>query len=588
MNTSYLIRFCFIFFLFYFIACKSDQPSESSFTVRVRLNDEPDRLNPILSTTSGATHINKFIFQPLAEFNPFSMDYEPILLEDLPLPTIIENGPYKGELKYLFKIRDEAKWDNDTPITGKDVVFTAKCALLPQCASSGLAPYVESILNFELNESDPSEFAIVVNREYLLALEGATNWPILPQYHYDRQGILANYSYDQIRYPDQNNLDLAQDSALNRFSGIFTDEPLSRSDLSGSGAYYLVDWQANQYLSLAKKSNWWGEELSQKMPVFTNNPQRLVFQIIPDEQVAITSLKEGNVDLVEINDQVNFNKMKESGDSNRYAFHAHRQFLYFYFAMNNQHPILKEVEVRKAIAHILNVDEVIESHMGGYAQRTAGPINPASPNYNTDLKPIEYAPEKARTYLSQAGWEDTNQNGTVDKVINGALTECVLRVFVTQRPLGKNISLILQESAEKIGIKIDIVPLASISEIVKHASAGDFELAALGNSQSPGEYDPFQNWHTESYLEKSGNLIGFGNEESDRIIEQLREEIDPVKRKQWYFKFQEIVYDQQPVLFLFSPSKLFITSSRIKAQASILRPGYFENYFTLNPEFEDQ
>ncbi len=62
---------------------------------------------------------------------------------------------------------------------------------------------------------------------------------------------------------------------------------------------------------------------------------------------------------------------------------------------------------------------------------------------------------------------------------------------------------------------------------------------------------------------KWGDLHGFINEESDALIEQARTEFDRDKRIALYHRFQEILHEEQPYLFLLAPKQLAAGDKRI-------------------------
>ena len=115
-------------------------------------------------------------------------------------------------------------------------------------------------------------------------------------------------------------------------------------------------------------------------------------------------------------------------------------------------------------------------------------------------------------------------------------------------------------------------------------SKHDFELASGGWAASPVPYDPKQIWHTDSYGPGGSNYIGFGNEESDALIEEIRTTMEDDKRHELYLKFQEMIYDEQPYIFLFYATNPIVISKRFNATVSSVRPGFFPNTFLLRDE----
>jgi peptide/nickel transport system substrate-binding protein len=75
--------------------------------------------------------------------------------------------------------------------------------------------------------------------------------------------------------------------------------------------------------------------------------------------------------------------------------------------------------------------------------------------------------------------------------------------------------------------------------------------------------DPYQLWHS-SQADKGSNFVGFRNEEADRLIEAARKEFDPQKRRQMYYRFSKILYEEQPYTFLFTTDALVAVARRFQ------------------------
>ena len=72
---------------------------------------------------------------------------------------------------------------------------------------------------------------------------------------------------------------------------------------------------------------------------------------------------------------------------------------------------------------------------------------------------------------------------------------------------------------------------------------------------------------------------GFGSAASDKIIEEIRSTRDVARRNDLYQQLQQIIYDEQPVIFLFVPTERIAMTGKWKPVISINRPGFFEQYF---------
>lgn len=565
-------------------ACKKETAPSISFDINTRLKSDPQNLNPYTTASGDAHNVYRFIFQTLAEYDPYTLELQPVLITALPRAEAVDTGAYAGEVVYQFEIKPEARWSDGQAVTAADYLFSVKLCLLPTLAESGFSPYVNTIKALTLMEESPSKFKVTADKEYILSLPSLTNIPILPKHVYDPGGVLDSFSFEQIRYHEDLQLDLINHPSLLSFTDQFKQATYGRDKLIGSGAYTVSQWETNQTIVLEKINGWWGEAWSAQSTLLQANPQRIILKVIPDEAAALTALKEGNLDILPTANSLNFDQMsKDTAFNLKYNFLSAPQLTYLYIAMNNQHPALKSLKVRQALARLMDVDEMQKSLMLGYGQRVTGPVNPLKSYYNRSLTPIPYQLDSAKLLLAADGWADANKNGILDKTIDGRLQELNLRIMVTQAELGRKTAILFKENAAKAGVNLEIVALANFQEIrTKHLNTGDYELTTVANSISvPVDYDPYQQWHTQSYQTKAGNFAGFGDVESDRLIEELRVEVDPQKRHDLYQEFQAMVYAQQPVIFLVSPMQLVMVSKKLEAKASALAPGYHENTYRL-------
>ena len=89
-----------------------------------------------------------------------------------------------------------------------------------------------------------------------------------------------------------------------------------------------------------------------------------------------------------------------------------------------------------------------------------------------------------------------------------------------------------------------------------------------------------QIWHTSSDNPTGSNRVGFGTEESDQLIDELSEIIDPKRRREIYLRLQEIIYAEQAYIFLVCPSgRIMIRKGIENPNISPLQPGYQERTF---------
>ena len=104
----------------------------------------------------------------------------------------------------------------------------------------------------------------------------------------------------------------------------------------------------------------------------------------------------------------------------------------------------------------------------------------------------------------------------------------------------------------------------------------NFEIAytAKGGNASADDFE--QTWHSQ----KGANDTGFGNPLLDVLIDEINSTMDISARNALYGKFQQIIYDEQPIILLTNPKERVAISKRFpKARPSLLRPYFFEQSF---------
>lgn len=583
--TTRLLTFRLLLFIsiLLVLGCKSEpdtEPSPGEFHLKIRLASEPDRINPILSRQTQASQIEGMIFLPLADYNPRTLELEPVLIKEAPVVSSVTDRNEGKALKYEMEIMDEAAWENGDPVTGYDYAFTLKVAFNPFVINQSWHDNMRHIVDVEIDPDRPRNITVITDRTYILSEEVITTTEVYPEYIYDPDHLLKDISFfDLVKYKTGVNATL--DSILHRFADQFNDQRYSNSVISGAGPYEFVEWIPNQQIVLKRKDNWWGLPFQNKHPSLEANPATITYYFIQDAQTAITALKDQRLDLVaEINPE-QYTELKQYQDARHpIQLEAPSVLSYYFVAYNNDRPQLADRRVRKAISMLMDVDELIDQLFYGLAVRTIGPLSPQHLAYNRSLTPIQYDPSAAGNLLAEAGWVDSDQNGILEKNINGIKTEMKLIILTSQSQLGQDVALVLKSNAKDLGIDFEVVPVRT-PQLLQDTEKGNYDLACLVSVQSIGAYDPYNFWHSDKAGPGGTNFLNFRNQEVDNLIDSLRTTLNSETRNKLYLDFQEIIYEEQPALFLVSPKTPIAANGNLFITSTPLRPGYFENTFQL-------
>ena len=575
MNFRYWVSllgvFCFL------IACKSDQNSETATTVNeinIRLTKDPEVINPFFSPSAVGRQVYTYSYLSLADYHPQSLELYPILLENIPDSYLTDFG---GErvVAYDLEIKKDATWSDGQPITNKDYVFTINTVIHPLANTNAWKPSFDFLKGVKLGEGN-KKATIYFDKEYMLSKEVSTTFALLPQHIYDKNDYVLNLP--TTTYPETYE---PKDSLEGKIFENINTIPNSPLNIVQSGPYQLTAYENNQYIILDKIKNHWTKNYPDN-PFLQSNLDKITFKIVPDEVTAVTMAKDGALDLMTFKNSQTFLDLKNDDQFNdQWTFHIPQLNKYFYIGINNQGKILHDSKVRRAIAHIVDVEDIIENLESGLAIRTVGDFHPSKSYYNDNLKPIDFNQDKATTLLDEAGWKLNTNTGIREKTINGKTEKLAFEILITGSPLSKNMALLMQEAAKEVGMEIK--PVAKKFSLIRKENISNlnYDMTMLIAGQSVAPDDPHSKWHSDNAKPGTKNITGYVNLEIDKLIDELRTKTDAEARDPLYKEIQRIIYQDQPVVFLYSPLDKIMISDQFEATTTSKRPGYFANTFKV-------
>lgn len=529
--------------------------------VYLRLGTDVARINPLISGEAYARQVEELIYQPLYQFNNDGSRLIPVLAEGNPQRIDDENGS-----RFIFKLKPEAKWSDGKSVTAFDFQFTFRQLYNPHLPTGAFKAYLHFLDSIVVHPSRPLEAVVYTNTPYFLAETVLSNIEIFPAHYHDPDQQLKPYTIAQLRTFSKEK----GPSTLKLLADNFISIAESGKTI-GSGPYTIEMWKRGENVLLKKKENYWGDQFDPKW-LLTGKSKWIDFRIIPDIHAAYQSLLAGELDVInEVPDAI-FKKACLTSSQLQQCF-SPSQYLYYYIGMNRKHAALATPSLRRAVARCLDVDRWIAEQLNELAVRVHNPISPMKPYYLPPENSPFFDPTMAgKTFYTEGGWGLRADHKYRQKTEGTNLIPLKLRYsYVSTNDQAKKLGLFFKEQAAPAGLEIILEPLA-FSTLRTRLRSGDFELYYLANYDAPADLDPRQRWHTEAH--SSLNYFGFGNVESDRLIEEIGHTLEAEKRAELYKRFQHIIMEDQPCIFLFSPNQKIITRPNIKIQESGLWPGY--------------
>lgn len=461
-------------------------------------------LIPPLASDSASHEISSLVYNGLVKYNG-----------DLHLVGDLAEGweISPDGLTITFKLRRGVRWHDGTPFTAQDVLFTFQLMVDPKTPTAYSGDYKQVQTAEAL---DDYTFRVTYPKPFAPAL-GSWGLAILPKHLLAGQDI--------------------------------TRSPLARHPI-GTGPFRFQSWRTQDRIILSFNPDYF-----EGRPHFNN----YISMVKPDQATIFLELKAGNIDRMGLTplqyrrqtDYPKFIKM-----FNKFKYTA---FAYTYLGYNLLDPKFKDVRVRQALTSAINKEEIIDGVLLGLGTPAIGPYKPGTWFFNPDVPTFPFDPDKARALLAQAGWRP-NAQGIQEK--EGQPFE-----FTILTNQGNEVRVrsaeIIQRRLREVGVLVHIRTVEWAAFIKEFIEKGRFEAVLLGwtTGQDPDVYDI---WHSSKNRPGELNFIHYNNPEVDRLLVEGRHTFDQAKRKAAYFRFQEILAQDQPYTFLYVPDALPAVSSRVR------------------------
>jgi len=434
--------------------------------------------------------------------------------------ALAESWQYSPDcLDLTFKLRQNVRWHDNQPFTAADVVFTYDTMVNPKTPTAYGSDFkaVESV-----RAVDPYTVRVRYKHASAKALQSWSIW-MLPKH------LLESYARD----------------------GKLREAPQNRSNPVGTGPYIFKEWKSGEKVVLAANPDY-----------FEGRPYiaRVVYRIIPSSATTFLELKAKGVDgarltAMQFKRQTEYPAFRKAYNKYQYAANV-----FVYFGMNLRDARFADRRVRQAFAHAINKREIIEGVRLGLAREATGPYKPGTRQYNPNVHRYPYDLAKARALLADAGWTEKNADGVLVK--NGVPFKFDLLVPQGSDE-GRKVAEIIQASFKDLGVQVELRVIEWATLLKEYIKKRNFEAAMLawGVTPDPDQYDI---WHSSKQGPDELNRIGYANPEADEMLEKGRSTCIEADRKKYYDRLQEVLAEDEPIVFLYFRDGLPVVSSRVR------------------------
>lgn len=511
----------------------------------------PENLNPVTSNDAAATDIDEIIFESLLSIDKKTFELKPHLAVNF--PDVSED-----HLTYTFELDKNIKFSDGIPLTGEDIIFTLKVIKNPFVDAQFLRNYFDDTRKVELVDGDIFKIKFTQSRPYFKAIYFLGDMKIIPKHIFDPKNLTDKFSWEDIENASES-LDAKKYPGMQKFANFFNSKDASASPeyLIGSGPYILENWdKQSETISLKRNDNYWKTPSPYSL-------EKIIFRAVQDYNVAIQEIKNNMLDFMFVILPFDFFEGMKNPEQYNLKKVLVSEPVYTYIAWNNKNPLFKDKKVRRALSYAVDRQTIIDKILYGAAVPVQSHIYFKSKFINDNLPQIPYDLEKAKQLLAEAGWKDTDGDGILDKVIDGKKTDFKFTFMNNNNPKRKKIMLLVIESLKKIGISTDLKEY-EWSIFLEKSRKHDFDACYASWQLNVTPDDPYQIWHSTESENEGSNIISYNNSESDKLLEENRITFDDSKRKKILDNWQQIIYDDQPVTFLWTEQSRYLFNERFR------------------------
>ncbi len=484
--------------------------------ITIAISSAPNNLVPFYSTDANSQNINRLVHKALIDFN------EKMQFQCRACSSFEER--FEGDKQILkFHLKKDLTFHDGSPVEATDVVRSWEYYAKNKAIASTFSDSFENLK--EMNVLDKHTIEIVFSP---FSLENASN------------------------------LGLLKIMKLKKPSG----ENLEPSDVVGCGDYVLNSISPLEIVVSPRDQS----------------KNTFVFKVVKDETTLALKLINKEIDLSVANmSPRKINWLREKAD--QLQVWELPSGNYQYMGLNFKREKFDDLNVRKAISHLVPREDLLKYKLKNTAVLSSGMFSPAFAELYEPGTIDSYDPQLAQKLLTAAGWT-RNSKGILQK--NGAEFDIDWKVSNNKSSI--EVAEVMQHYLQKAGFKVSI----SIQEwgtFMSSFKSGNFDIVV-------GQWIGFTGpdmmkfvFHSKSTPPTGGNRTSYSNPEFDKVIDSAVTETNSAKRKQLYKKALAIINQDYAYINLWHPNIIWVGSRCLK-NLSLEPTGGFYPLLTMQKSHE--
>jgi len=423
--------------------------------------------------------------------------YEPLVNTEGPyiIPRLAKSWDNPNSRTWVFHLRENMFWQDGNEVfaegegeqvTAQDVKYTYDFLLDPKNNArmqTRLAPIIESV-----EVVDDFTVKFITKEPYAFLLNDLNSVAIVSQKVYETLG------------PER-----------------FADYPI------GCGPFEFVEYRSGDRVELRANEDFF----------IKPNLAKVVFYVVPDKMTALMALEAGDIDIAL---QIPAGEVARVLEGGKIRVVRNSYGWYRYAAFNLDYPLFKDWRVRMAISMAVDLDSAVTTIFPTerLAERAYGPVPRGIPGFTEGWKGLWcFDPERAKALLAEAGWEDTDGDGILDK--EGKPFSFTIQP--PHEPHREKLAVLISTYLKKIGIEAN-VQVKDWAAHLEDVRTGNVEMFLMGGGSTPNGL---------IYLFHSVSTAGtahdthYVNPYLEEILDEAKATVDLEKRKELWAKAASLV-----------------------------------------------
>ena len=215
-------------------------------------------------------------------------------------------------------------------------------------------------------------------------------------------------------------------------------------------------------------------------------------------------------------------------------------------------------EVRRALAHATDRQEIIDNVLNGNAKPAFSPFLTGMTGYTEDINKFDLNLDTANKIFEDNNWKKGNDGVRVKDD-----TRVEFNLVVIDQPDLIRIAEILKKQWEAVGAQVNVSSFSVFDIQQNHIRPREYDALLFGQGLG-GNMDPYSFWHSSMEKDPGLNLAKFDAPDIDKLLDDGRVEFNEEKRASIYQEFQKKLAEEVPAIFLYNPSYLYPVNKNVK------------------------